>query len=418
MVEFKKKLDLQKVKDIFVILIFFSVIFIMLSKSNANRTVKYDDIYYYDPVNKIDVQRQYNPSANTYNAGEKNEMNDDSAHRAGMKVFKDNEEKASRQSFQDKMIQIRNEIDNRKKKFIKTGQHYLKLATTCFAIPLVSSAVCYGLLAHSTKNFLKAQGVDSVNFDDQMAEYVNYENELNSQGLNKNKIKNYKSFDRNGVSAVTANMDPVVGLDRTENSSYLNREQKLIGLTHQQKKQITKSLKALSKLHKKNVTFDFKKNQLLINNKPTDINDFFSAKNLASALPASEQAGFIKSMNKASERIDRIVDLESTGKSANHLLKNFSVPVGSMGSISQEMNLIVDGIQDDLNADLQAELDRKAKEEADAKNLLLSRTPSNVAGMTKDFNGSAIGLSSDSLFLMVKKRYKSEESHGAFQASQ
>lgn len=49
--------------------------------------------------------------------------------------------------------------------------------------------------------------------------------------------------------------------------------------------------------------------------------------------------------------------------------------------------------------------------EADQKN---ARTPANVEGLTKNFNGEPIGVAQDSLFSMIQRRYELHETRGSF----
>lgn len=374
------------------LLIIFTLTMQTTSLVKANDVVHYNDIYEYNSETKSDEAKGYNRTAiHRYNQEEDKQLNNDAAHQVVTKIQSNNEMKAKEKSLEEKMQDVRNEIENKRKGYIRKAQRYMRRLN-----------VVMGLYY-----FHKASKVKG-NFDNNLVNFDKFKKELNSQKFDPDKIKNNAAFDRDLSGSLARDADP----------ADLNRDQSTYNFSIEEKNMINKAMKALSVRQKRKVEFDFKKNQILVNKKVMPMEEFLTGKNMATGLPTSSQASFASAFDKMMNKLEKIDQLESSGKSANHLLKNFSVPVGNMGSISQEMNLIVDGIQDDLNADLQAELERKAKEEADAKNLLLSRTPSNVAGMTRDLNGDAIGLSTDSLFLMIKKRYKSEESHGAFQTPQ
>lgn len=322
-----------------------------------------------------------------------NEIYLDASTRAIQEIQKVNEKKAL--SNESELDRLHQEMENRRKSMIRQAQRWMR-----------RSAVCPPCVLRAFYLFEKAKKLGKDN-----RLYIesknNFDEFYKGQQYMKQDLKTTEPMGR--YLEVSEGREDGIADDR-------NKE--LVQFSVDDKKTINKTMKALSLKFKKKFEYDFKKNQILVNKKITSPEEIFNAKTMASTLPASEQSSFISRYQQMESKMDKIDDKELIGKSANNYLKNFEMPAMNSGSIKQDMNLLVDNIKDDINADIQAELDKKAKEEADAKNLLKNRTPSNVAGFTKDYNGDAIGLATDSLFGMVKKRYKTEESHGAFEVPQ
>ena len=200
--------QIHRIKKNTFIIALFSLLLCMAQYVMANESVKYNDIYEYDSKSKTDELRSTDPTSNK----EQGKMDGDAAHQIGMNIQKQNEIKATEKSIEEKIKEMRNEVENKKKGYIRKAQRYVRRLNWMMAL----------YYFHKASKIQTGQ----INLQHNIDNLNNYKEKLNAQKYDPNIIKNNATFNRDLSGSLARNANP----------DDLNRDQSTFNFSIEEKK--------------------------------------------------------------------------------------------------------------------------------------------------------------------------------------